>query len=62
MDRIDLVCMRVRANLRQYEVAARLGIHPSVICDLERGRRPITPEIEQRTARALHEAGSAEAN
>ena len=61
MDRIGLVCMRLRANPRQCEVATRLGIHPSVICDLERGRRPITPEIEERITRAIHEAGSAEA-
>ena len=56
MNRIELICFRLRANLRQYEVAAILGIHPSIICDLERGRRPITPEIEEKIKKAINEA------
>lgn len=48
MDRFELVLMRLRVNLKQYEVAQLLGVPPTIICDLESGRRPITPEIEKR--------------
>ena len=53
MDGIDLVALRLRAGLRQFELAARLGVTQTMVCDLERGRRTITPEIEQQIRTVL---------
>ena len=46
MDRFEIVTLRLRAGLRQYELAARLGVTQTWLCDLERGRRTFTPELE----------------
>lgn len=48
MDRFELILLRLKAGLKQYELAALLGIPPTIVCDLERGRRTITPEVEKR--------------
>lgn len=53
MDRFDLVLMRLKIGLKQYELAQLLGVPPTIICDLERGRRSITPEIEERIKEAI---------
>ncbi len=59
MDRFDLVALRLRAGLRQYQLAALLGVTQTFLCDLERGRRPITPEAEQRIRQAITNAQKA---
>ena len=41
---IDLKIMRIRAGLKQYEVAQRLGVAPPVLSTLENGQRPVTRE------------------
>ena len=46
MDRFDLI---------QYELAQLLGVPATIVCDLERGRRPITPEVEKRIKEAINE-------
>ena len=61
MNRIQLTTLRLKADLKQYQLAQRLGIHPSIISNLERGRRPITPEIVERIRKAIHEAQAAKA-
>ena len=53
MDRFDLVLMRLKIGLKQYELAQLLGVPPTIICDLERGRRSITTEIEERIKEAI---------
>ncbi len=58
MDRIGLITLRLKANLRQYELAQLLRVHPTIICDLERGRRLITPEIVERIKKVIDEAKS----
>lgn len=55
MDRFDLVIMRLKAGLKQYQLAQLLGIPPSILCDLEKGRRLITPEVERRIKEAINE-------
>jgi len=53
MERFDLVLLRLKAGLKQYELAQLLSVAPTVICDLEKGRRPITPEVEKRIRGAI---------
>jgi len=53
MDKFDLIVMRLKAGLKQYQLAQLLGVPATIICDLERGRRPITPEIEGRIKEAI---------
>ena len=61
MDRFDLVLMRLKAGLKQYELANLLGVPGTIICDLERGRRKITPEIEERIREAINQVANQEA-
>lgn len=56
MDRYDLILMRLKIGLKQYELAQLLGVPATIVCDLERGRRPITPEIEKQIAEAISKA------
>jgi len=61
MDRFELIMLRLRSGLKQWELAQRLGISQTTLCDLERGRRPITTELKQRIRKALNEARAAKA-
>lgn len=56
MDRFSLILLRLKAGLKQYELAQLLSVPATIICDLERGRRPITPEIEKQIAEAISKA------
>ena len=56
MERFDLILLRLKAELKQYELAQLLGVPATIVCDLERGRRPITPEIERRIREAINKA------
>ena len=55
MDRFDLVLMRLKIGLKQYELAQLLGVPATIVCDFERGKRPITPEVEKRIKEAINE-------
>ena len=50
---IDVVVARRRAGLKQYELAQRLSISPTILCDIEHGRRELSEEMASRIARAL---------
>lgn len=60
MNRFSLVSMRLKAGLKQWELAQLLNMSQTSLCDLERGRRPITPEIEEKIRRAIDAAKCAE--
>ena len=49
----DLMVHRLRAGLRQYRVAQEAGIPPSLLSELETGRRPLTPRQHERLVAAL---------
>lgn len=55
MERFDLILLRLKSGLKQYELAQLLGVPATIVCDLERGRRPITPEVEKRIKEAINE-------
>ena len=58
MDKYVLVSMRLKAGLKQWELAWLLNMSQTRLCDLERGRQPITPEIVENIRNAIHEAKS----
>ena len=45
---LRLKILRLKAGIRQYEVAARLGIHPSKLSEIESGRRTPSKELLER--------------
>jgi len=53
MDRFDLVTIRLKNGFKQWELARLLNISQTTLCDLERGRRPISPNLEQKIQRVL---------
>ncbi|BEL07875.1 hypothetical protein Q0Z83_060660 [Actinoplanes sichuanensis] len=44
---------RIRAGMQQQELAALIGISPSVISEAERGTRGITPKVRVRLGEVL---------
>ena len=49
----DLKVARLKAGIRQYDLAARLGISPTQLCEIELGRRPLTPEIAEQIKQTI---------
>ena len=47
MEGLELKLLRVTSELTQWDLAQRLGVHPARVSEMERGRRPITPDVEQ---------------
>ena len=53
MNGFDLKIMRIRAGLRQYEVAAKVDLTAPRLCEIEAGRRKASDELLDRIARAI---------
>lgn len=45
---LDLKIARIKVGLKQYELAARVGIGPTKLCEIESGRREVSPELLER--------------
>ena len=60
MNGFTLVSMHLKAGLNQWELDRLLNMSQTSLCDLERDRRPITPEIEEIIRRAIDAAKCAE--
>jgi len=45
---LELKIARLRAGLKQYELAAKVGIAPTQLCEIETGRRELPPELLDR--------------
>jgi len=52
---VEIKILRIKAGLRQYEVAASVGILPNRLSEIEAGRRRPTPELLERIFRVLKE-------
>ncbi|MFH2067567.1 MAG: helix-turn-helix transcriptional regulator [Pseudomonadota bacterium] len=48
-----LSAARLKANLSQSQLAAKLGIRQNMISDYERGKRRLTPDMARRIAKTL---------
>ena len=53
MNGLQLKIMRIEAGLRQYEVAAKVGITPPKLCEIEAGRRKPSDELLKRILQAI---------
>ena len=45
MDGLKLKIMRIEAGLRQYQVAAKVGIPATKLCEIEAGRRQPSDDL-----------------
>ena len=61
MDTLELKVMRMKRGLRQYEVAAMVGIAPCRLSEIETGRRQPDPELLQRIREVIEEDRRAKA-
>ncbi len=53
MDGIEIKIARIRAGVRAYELAQRLGLSESALSRIETGRKQPSPELAARIAEAL---------
>lgn len=51
---LDIKIARIRAGLRQYEVAKSIGILPSRLSEIEAGRRQPSPELLEQLLQVLN--------
>ena len=45
MTGLDIKIMRIRVGLRQYRLAAQLGVPQSTLCEIEGGKLPLEPQL-----------------
>jgi len=50
---LELKITRIKAVLRQYEVAAKVGIPATKLCEIEAGRRKVSDELVKRILQAI---------
>lgn len=50
---LDLKIARIKAGLKQYKVAARVGIGPTQLCEIEMGRREPSPQLLERILKVI---------
>ncbi len=58
MDGIEIKIARIRAGVRAYELAQRVGLSESALSRIETGRKQPSPELAARIVEALSTAGS----
>ena len=58
MNGTDLKIERVRRGLRQYKVAAALDWPQTTLCNIESGRRTVSPEEAERIMNAIRQLSS----
>lgn len=55
---LELKIARLRVGLKQYELAARIGISPVQLSEIEAGRRKISPDQLRRIVAAIEQRRS----
>jgi plasmid maintenance system antidote protein VapI len=55
MNGLDILVARRKLNLNQWQLASFIGIHPARLSEIERGRRPLTSELEAKIKMILDE-------
>jgi transcriptional regulator with XRE-family HTH domain len=59
MEAIELKIKRLRSGLKQYELAAKLGISPTKLCEIELGRKKPSPELLPRILEIIGDSNDA---
>ncbi len=54
----DLRQYRELVGLKQWEMAAKLGFSGAVLCNIEKGRKVLTPEIRQKAEQIFAEVSA----
>lgn len=57
---LEVKIARLRAGLKQYELAAKVGIAPTQLCEIETGRRELPPDLLQRILRVINSSRDAQ--
>ena len=60
MTGLDVKIMRIRVGLRQYVLAAALGIPQSTLCEIEAGKLPLEPQLLGKILRILSKENALE--
>jgi transcriptional regulator with XRE-family HTH domain len=55
---VDIRIARIRAGLKQYVVAAQLGVPQTILSEIETGKRAVSPELLERILGVLGAAYS----
>lgn len=50
---VDIKIARIRAGLKQYQVAAQVGVPQTILSAFENGRRAISPDLFRRILQAV---------
>ena len=45
MTGIDIKIARIRSGLKQYELAAKIGVPQSTLCEIEGEKKPLEPQL-----------------
>jgi transcriptional regulator with XRE-family HTH domain len=53
---IEVKIARLRAGVKQYQLAGMLGIGVSQLSEMETGRRPVSPDMAERIKEVLDES------
>jgi transcriptional regulator with XRE-family HTH domain len=53
---LRLKLLRIAHGIRQYEVAAAVGVSPGILWQIESGRRPVPDELARRIREAIESA------
>ena len=57
---LEIKITRIRSGLKQYELAAKLGINQARLSEIETGRREATPELAQKIIEVIKEGKKCE--
>lgn len=55
MNGLDIVVARRKLGLSQWELASLVGVPAPKLCEVERGRRPLSSELEAQIKMVLEE-------
>ncbi len=53
---LELKLMRIARGIRQYEVAAAVGVSPGILWQIESGRRPVPDDLAARIRSVIEKA------
>jgi len=56
MKGLDIKIARIKSGLKQYKVAAVLGIPQTTLCDIENGKQVASPELLEKILSVIHES------